>query len=167
MRSRRLPARRPVARSTGRAPLPPLRLPRGRSRRTRRGPPPGRRASDAPPVAIRVVPVAVVRQDDRAGTQPPADPTPDLLCRYPRIRIPHAERPSEHAIAESARGRGDERIAITVRGAERARRASRHVPDDFVSPLELFTDRAGAEKMQLAVPQGVIADLVTRRDPAA
>src|SRR5205814_128951 len=132
MKRPRWPAPRPAARSGARArPERVARRPRIRDNRREGG-------RSAAPVAVRIVAIAVVQQDDRPGPQLAAHAGSDLLGRNAGVRVPHAERPSEHRIAEAAGGDTYERVAVTVRRPKYAWCASGCLDDDLVRALQLF-----------------------------
>src|SRR3989442_1365136 len=75
----------------------------------------------AEPVAVRVVTIAVVQQDDGTRPELAVHARPDLLGRNAGVGVPHAERPSEYRVRETPSGRADERVAVAVRRAKAAR----------------------------------------------
>src|SRR2546421_347175 len=126
-----------------------------------------RLAASAAAVALRIVAIAVMQQDDGTGPELAAHARPDLLRRDAWVRVPHAEGPAEDGITQPARDAPHERIAVPVRRAEDPRRALRGLDDQGVSALELLADAVRPGEMQLAVAQRVVADLMPRAGNAA
>src|SRR5207249_8234690 len=65
---------------------------------------PRERGRGTAPVPSRIVAIAVVQQDDGTRSKLAADAHADLLGRHPGVRVPHAERPTEHRLAETSGG---------------------------------------------------------------
>ena len=118
----------------------------------------GRRLSSIPD---RIVAVAIVEQDDRAGTQLAQRAAPNQVRSW-EICVPHPERPAEDLVAEPVRREPDERVPIAVGRAERSRRPAHRIRDRAVGPLELGPDPAWPSPMKFDVLIGVVADLVLR-----
>src|SRR2546427_4325088 len=108
-----------------------------------------------------------MQQNDGTRPELTAHARSDLVRRDARIRVPHAEGQTEHRVAETSRGDAHERIAIPVGRAEAARASARRADDQLVRALELLADPARSLKGQLAMPQGVVADLVSPRGDLA
>src|SRR5207245_3731755 len=104
---------------------------------------------------------AVRQQEDGSGAELAAHARPDLLGRHAGIRVPHAERPSEHCVAETSGGHAHERVAVAVRRTEAARDPARRVDDQLVRALELLADPARPPQLQFLVAQRVVCDLMS------
>src|SRR5881296_1441867 len=124
---------------------------------------PRERGRGTAPVPSRIVAIAVVQQDDGTRSKLAAHPHADLLGRHPGVRVPHAERPTEHRVAETSGGDAHERVAVAVRRTEAAWDPARRVDDQLVRALELLADPARPPKVQFLVAQGVVSDLMPRR----
>jgi len=75
-------------------------------------------------VSVGIVPVTIVQQQDRAGRRALDRAACDLVGAG-TIRIPHAQRPADRALAERAGDIGHPRAAKAVRRAKEARASAR------------------------------------------
>ena len=111
-------------------------------------------------IAVRVVPVAVVQEDDTPGARP-AESAPGDLGGAGTIAVPHAEGPADAALREAMGRRRHEGGTEAVRGAKVPRCDAAGVDDRARPGGEVIGGTAGSGKVQLAMGKAVVRHLVS------
>src|SRR5215210_7426217 len=112
------------------------------------------------PVAVRIVSVAVVEENDRPWRDS-REGAADYLVYSGFVAVPHAERPAHGALAVMARDRRRPRTPETVRRAEISRRWRARASDRTDAEADVAPDIERALELKLPVEVPVIAKLVS------
>src|SRR5262245_5001797 len=104
---------------------------------------------------MRVVPVPIVQENDRAGAEPPSHPRADLIGAR-ASGVPHAKGPAEGAVAVWSDGTSHEWASVSVRRTEHAGDASGCRRDRLMGPPDLVRRPARTDPVQLHVGISVV-----------